>query len=101
LAVLLGGSAAASTGAVATPNNLNNAIWYSETTITCRQAGSSNTIFAQGITQIGGSPGGKVNTASGNVNTANALALDFQATWGTSSASNSITLTNAYLEVLN
>lgn len=103
---LLGGSTVCSTGAIATSGTISNRYWEAEIVLTCRTIGVSGTVIGQGLftydnsTQAGKAVG-LVATATTTVNTTGTLALDVTATWGASSASNTITCTNATVEVIN
>ncbi len=78
--------------------------WVFDGTVTCRTAGGSGTVIGQGefryytlaTTMVGVDV---VNTATTTVDTTATQALDLMATWGTASASNSITCTNATFSV--
>lgn len=76
--------------------------WHFRGSITCRTTGSSGTAFAQGeffltdtATGIGaGTRWQMSNTGTITINTTVTEALDMQITWGTASASNSMSCTN-------
>lgn len=77
-----------------------------DTIITCRTTGASGTVMAQGefiyfqdaITLYQNQ---MVNTAAITINTTTSNALDVTATWGTASATDTITGTNVTIEILN
>lgn len=74
--------------------------------LTCRTTGASGTVFGQGDFQynsaaVTGNVIDAPNTAATTVDTTASQAVDVTATWGTASASNTITGTNVTIEVLN
>lgn len=102
----LGGSTVCTSGAVATSGTISSKYWEIEVLITCRSTGASGTVIGQGLftydnsTQAGKAVG-VVATATTTVNTTGTLALDVTATWGSASSSNTITCSNATVEVIN
>lgn len=76
-----------------------------EVMMTCRTVGSSGTVFTQGLFKIDNASvgvfSGMVNTATNTVDTTVSRALDLTATWGTASASDTISGTNCLIEVTN
>lgn len=102
----LGGTTVVTTGADAAVGSLSNLFWEVEVDVTCFTTGSSGTAWIQGrvileITALGCDVNGMTNTSITTINTTTGLAVDFTWTWGTSNASNTITVTNASIEVLN
>jgi hypothetical protein len=72
--------------------------------ITCRTTGVSGTVFSQGFYNEGASGTGNFdmkNTAATTIDTTASQAMTITAEWGTASASNTISLTNLVVEVLN
>ena len=99
--IKLGGTTVATTGAVAFSGALSNNAWFIEAEITCRTTGVGGTVFVQGRFDV--EPGnfeGMPNTTTDTVNTTTTLLIDVTFTWGTASASNTITCTNLTVEVL-
>lgn len=93
-----GGTALATTGAITTTSGVTSVPWFAALLVVCRTAGSSGTLFAQGIvTGISGTGGVSVVPmpasvpAAVTVDTTADKSIDFTATWGTSSSSNTIT----------
>ena len=76
-----------------------------ESLITCRTTGAGGTVFSQGefryftsaVAMVGNDA---VATAATTLDTTASNAIDFTATWGTASSSNTITCTNFIIEVL-
>ena len=103
-----GGTALATTGAITTTSGVTNVPFWVSAIIVCRAIGTSGTLFTQGIVHgISGTVGVSVvpmpasAPAAVTVDTTSAKSLDLTATWGTSSASNTITLHNWIVEALN
>jgi hypothetical protein len=103
-----GGTALATTGAITTTSGVTNVPWRVEALIVCRAIGSSGTLFTQGFVHgISGTTGVSVvplpasAPAAVTVSTVAAASLDLTATWGTSSASNTITCHQFLVEALN
>lgn len=99
----VGGTSVASTGAVTFSSTIGSLVVSVDWT--CRTTGVSGTSFIQGYTVRFASSGTGYsemkNTATTTINTTTTQAIDVTATWGTASASNSITSTNATIEILN
>lgn len=99
------GSVGTSTGAVTgafTPSaSLANAIWEFETTLVCTGPGSTPNFVSMGqlsilptagnAATVGAGIGGTATTSNAGLSTESAWYLQLAATWGTASASNSIT----------
>ena len=78
--------------------------YSTEGMITCRTIGATGTVFGQGLalyyTGITGLAGfSSPNTVTSTIDTTVAQTLDVTITWGTASASNTITSTNFVLDV--
>lgn len=102
----LGGTTLVTTGAVALAGTVSNASWRFEGDITCRTAGGSGTVRAQGMfwfdnSAHAGLVEGMPSTTTAVVDTTAANAVAVTATWGTASASNTITCSNLAVEGLN
>lgn len=100
--VKLGATVILDTGAVAFSGTIANNEWCVAADITCRVAGFSGTVIGQGsFSESPDNRVGMVNTAPVAVNLfTSPLALDVTFEWGTASASNTITCTNATLEAV-
>lgn len=106
------GTVIATTAAVTTPSSVTNALFDVELLITTRSNGSTGTVMANGEatlhTGTAGSPTDAALTAGGQTAPA-AVTLDLTAdtafavtvTWGTASASNTLTGLNYIIEALN
>ena len=107
LALTLGGTSVCTTGAATMAASLSNRGWWAEFLLTCRATGASGFVMGQGNWHIGtAAAGANLNfptntTATAAANTTGALAIDVTAACGTSSAANALTITNAYVEILN
>ena len=105
-ALTLGGVSVCTTGAVTSTLSLTSKGWNAEFLVTCRTTGSSGTVFGQGFIFMNT---GVVTTcflptnttATATVNTTGALAVDVTCACGTSNGSNTVTCTNATVEILN
>lgn len=105
----LGSTTIADTGAVALSANLSgNEMFTATFTFTCRTLGATGTVMGQGRfiyhTTTGSStdvPINVVNTAATTIDTTAAQAVDVTAEWGTADAANTITATNAIIEIIN
>ena len=102
----LGSVVLASTGAVALIPSLANALWHAEITVTTRTIGVTGTVMVQGKLTITNALADSVEVLSNGVSvvtidTTVSEALDLTATFSIASASNTITLTNADLRVLD
>ena len=78
--------------------------YSTEAMITCRTTGATGTVFGQGLafyyTGVTGLAGfSSPNTATSIIDTTVTQTLDITITWGTASASNTITSTNFVLDV--
>jgi len=104
--VKLGSTVVLDTTAVTMTTITGNRRFNAESTITCRTTGASGTVFSQGearyftIASTANSID-MINTAATTINTTTTQAIDVMVTWGTANASNSITSTNATIEILN
>lgn len=103
-----GGTALATTGAITTTSGVTNVTWTAELWVVCRSIGTSGTLFTTGWCSGISGTAGVSNVpfpasapAAVTVDTTAAKTLDFTATWGTSSASNTITLHQFLVESLN
>lgn len=97
--VYMGGSSLAASQAITTGSGLSAVTWMVEFDMTCQTIGTSANFafsgFALGIgaaTTLAMIPANTPTTSS-TFNSTTANVLDFYGTWGTSSASNTITLT--------
>lgn len=100
--VKLGSTTVLDSGAVASKNSSNDALKI-VCDITCRTTGVSGTVMGQGTVTEAGNPAtilNLVSTAAVTVDTTAAAAVGVTAEWGTASASNTLTITNASVEVL-
>jgi hypothetical protein len=105
LLIYLGSTAIVSTGDFAVTDNLTGRGWKLDVEITCYTTGASGTVWAQGIAMLFTAAGTivhreMVKTATVTVDTTASQAVDVRADWQTSDASNSITCTNATIEIL-
>jgi len=101
--VKLGSTVVLTTGSVATGNTTNEE-WEIAALITCRTAGSSGTVFAQGCyIENASTPRsfGMANTSATTINTTTSQALTITAQWTAANVANTISLTNLVVEVLN
>lgn len=101
--IKLGSTTILDTGAH-TSHNDTNALTNIEAIITCRTTGASGTFIGQGeYVEVGASPdiAEMVNTTTTVVSTTASQTVAVTAQWGSASASNTITITNFTLEVLN
>lgn len=88
----LGGSTVCSTGAITLASGVSNVGWVLEVTITFRTLGASGTVVATGLFHYNdGTQKHLIKTTTTTADTTGSLQLDFTATWGTASASNTIT----------
>ena len=102
------GTLLAGTGTVATGNNAASWPWRLQLEIYVRSLGSSGTVWCNGIVFPGTSltamtplwiPNSQTQPVTINTTTANTLTIG--ATWGTPSASNTITCEDAYIEAIS
>jgi hypothetical protein len=86
----------ATTGAVAQASSVTNVPWELDAIITCVTTGGSGTFLADGKFSVAGSTWERLSSSSANPNTTANLStqaayyIELFATWGTSSASNSL-----------
>lgn len=99
--VKLGAVTVLSTGDVAQSGTPTNVGWSLDAIITCRTAGVSGTVHAQGMFQYGGTFMPLVATAAVTVDTTIANVADITADWGTAVSGNSITSTHSSGDVTN
>jgi hypothetical protein len=100
------GSALAATAALTTISGAANTTWRAQWFLTCRTIGTSGTILTMGsvygvtaVTAVAQAPASA--PAAVTVDTTTGKALTIGAQWGTSSASNTITLMDTFFELLN
>lgn len=101
------GVALAATTAITTGSGVTNVPFRLELTTTVRSTGSSGTAMSQGFVDLGTSvsaathvPLPQIALATVTIDTTAAKALTVGAQWGTSSASNTLTLHGFYVESL-
>ncbi len=90
-----------STGAVTTLTGLSNSIFVADFWLTCITTGASGTIRTQGTIQIGASVEGAASTAAVTNDLAGTLVIDVTGQWSANSASNTVSVTNVFVEKLN
>lgn len=106
------GTVIATTAAITTPSSVTNALFDIELLITTRSNGSAGTVMANGEvtlhTGTAGSPtdaaltaGGQTAPATVSLDLTADTAFTITATWGTASASNTLTSLNYVIESLN
>lgn len=102
------GTALATTGAVTTGSGAASWPWRLQLEIYVRSLGSSGTVWCNGLVTLGTSltatsllwiPNSQTQPITVNTTTANALTVGAQ--WGTSSASNTVTCEDAYIEAIS
>jgi hypothetical protein len=99
--VKLGSTVILTTGAITLASGISDKLWRLEAIITCRSVGGSGTVFGQGqFNYNNGLFTDIVNTATTTVDTTSSQTIDVTATWSAASSSNTISCTNAVLEVL-
>lgn len=82
----------------ACPNNVTNQGWNLDATVACITTGVTGTVEAQGLSSVSTSPAAAdhhwdmENTATVTLDTTAAQTLQIRVTWGTASASNTITM---------
>lgn len=86
--------------------NAANQGWYLDFMLTCRTTGASGTVFGQGRVSIDASAATEeiwpmANSTTQTVDTTTALVVDVMGQFDSAAAANSISGTNAYVEVLN
>jgi hypothetical protein len=102
LAVNLGGTELATTGAKSLETAASNIGWKLEFEIVCRTTGATGTVVASGIARFRlDGDFGMVKTTAVTIDTTGTLAITAPGTWGTADASNSITTQTAVVEHLN
>lgn len=97
----LGTTIQAATAAVTTPSGLSDNIFVADFWLTCITTGASGTIRTQGTIQLGAAVAGAPSTAAVTNDTTGALVINVTGQWGTSSASNTLSVTNVFVEKLN
>lgn len=102
------GVSLADTGAVTTASGVTNVPWRLELTSTVRTVGATGTIISQGFCDFGTAvatathlPLPNTALATVTIDTTAAKALTVGATWGTSSASNTLTCHQFLVEAMN
>jgi len=98
--VKLNGSTVMTTGAHTSGNGTNDT-FEMQGIITCRSTGVMGTVFSQGFYDEynqNGAKQGMANTGTNTVDTTGPLTFDITFTWGTMSASNTISATNLTLQ---
>lgn len=101
LLILLGATTITSTGTVTTDSGASNVLVSFDVTIVCRQTGPTATISGGGIAQFGTKLGSLTVATVKDVDTTISQILDVQGQWGTSSASNTVTINALDVTVLN
>lgn len=106
LIIKLGATTIVSCGAITTPSGLSNTGFYVTADLTVRSIGASGTIAGAGMAMCGSGSASPIDmlmptpATPVTIDTTGALTLDVTATWGTASASNTITGQTATVEVL-
>jgi hypothetical protein len=101
------GTMVAATGTATTATGLSTAIWEFDATITCGAPGPVPNLYAMGrleinpTTAVGGTYGVGASTAVTSLSTEAAYYVQIVATWGTSSASNTMTMYDTEVWGLN
>ena len=101
------GTSVAATGAATTATGLSSAIWEFDATITCGAPGPTPNLYAMGrleinpTTAVGGTYGVGATAAVTSLTTEAAYYIQIVATWGTNSASNTITMYDTEVWGLN
>ena len=101
LKLKLGATVILDTGAITLGSDISNKLWRFEGTATVQTAGASGKLFAQGQFYQNGATTDIVSTGQVTIDLTTSLLADLTATWGTASASNTITCSNLSLEILN
>lgn len=101
--ITLGATTICTTGVVNSANS-TNALFEIRVRLTFRTLGVSGTLFCQGYFREEG--GGlnnfpMVNTSTTTIDTTSSQTFDVTVTWGTASSSNTITMTNLTIQLLN
>jgi hypothetical protein len=106
LAIKVGSTTLLTTGAITAVNSLTNDGWWTEALMTVTAIGASGSMEAQGFSCFATAATAAqnvdmTNTAVvGSIDTTASLALTANVTWGTASASNTITLREMIVEVM-
>lgn len=96
--VSIGGTTVLDTTAVTSGNSTNQAFDI-DAVITCRTTGTTGTVFGQGkYIEVGNALFPMSNTGTQTINTTISNVIDINVTWGTASASNTLTATNVVLQ---
>lgn len=101
LKLKLGSTVVLSTGAITTPSGLSNSLLLLKIDATFRTVGGSGTIIGQGFAILNGTIFPLTLTATVTIDTTANQEIDVTAQWGTASASNTLTVTNAEIEFAN
>ena len=96
-----GSTVQASTGAVTTPASLSNSIFVADFWLTCITTGVTGTVRTQGTMQLGAAVAGAPSTAAVTNDLTGALVIDVTGQWSAMSVSNTITVSNVYVEKVN
>jgi hypothetical protein len=91
LKVKLGSTVLLDTGAITLGSGVTNKYFELEFDITCRSVGAGGTVFAEGKAIFDTTVVPIVNTAAITIDTTATQTVDVTATWGTASASNTVT----------
>lgn len=101
----VGGTSFAATATLTLPVLTGTKMIMGELIMTCITTGTTGTVLTQGFGVIDNAAAavaqGMLNSSTNTVNTTIVNALDLMGTWGTASASNTVTLTNMTLELFN
>ncbi len=101
LNIKLGNTIVLTTGTVSFSGTISNNQWFVEAIITCRSIGIGGTVMSQGSFQEEpDNRAGMVNLSPVGIDTTIPLTIDATFQWGTGSPSNTITCTNATVEVM-
>lgn len=96
-----GATVTGSTGGVATEVGLSNTGWTCEVIHVCRTVGGSGTVMSQGVFNYGANTQVVMaNSGAITIDTTTTQALNLTATWGTQSASNTISCHEFLIEIL-
>lgn len=97
----LGSTQIVATSAITLGVGISNVGYEAEFELTCRTTGASGTVYGQGRVIVNGVAVNATATATATIDTTATQVVDISGTWGTASASNTITTSNAVLEALN
>lgn len=105
LKVKLGSTVICTTGAITLTDNLTDRRWKLRVAITLRTTGVSGTVFGQGDAALFSAAvthtlNEMLNTTTATIDTTASQAVDVTAQFGTSDAANTITCTNATIQVM-